>query len=1057
MNTVIEGAMRQSRMVLMALVLIFIAGTVTFLNIPKEADPDVSIPVLYVQLTHEGIAPEDAERLLVRPLEQELRTIEGIKEMRGMAFEGGANVILEFDAGFDVEKAKREVRDRVDLAKPKLPSDTKEPRIHEVNVSLFPVLVVTLSGEVPERTLMRIARDLREKIEGIKSVLKVDIGGEREEQVEVIVDPVKVEGYGLSLDDVLTFAQRGNRLIAAGAIENEQGRFAIKVPGLFENLRDIMSMPLKVRGDAVVRLADVAEVRRGVKDPTGFARINGRPAVSLEVSKRIGQNLIDTNAAIRALVEGERARWPANLQVRYLQDKSKTIVTMLGDLEHHVTMAVLLVMVLVLGAVGVRSGLLVGLSIPGSFLAGILVLAACGLTINIVVMFSLILAVGMLVDDSIIVGEYADRKLVEGMPKAAAYAHAAKRMLAPIVASTATTLAAFLPLLFWPGVVGQFMKYLPITLISTLTASLVMAVIFLPVLGSLFGKAGSEGEHARRAISAGETGDLRDIGGVTGVYVRFLGRCLDRPGMVLLATLAITIGVFWYYGGHNHGVEFFPKVEPERAQVNIRARGNLSIHEKDALVREVENRVLPIAGFDAVYTRTGSGGAGLQDRAEDTIGVILLQLADWKTRPKASELMEEMRRRTADLPGILIEVRQEEAGPQVGKPVQVQLSAVEPALLPAAAEIVKRKFAQMPGLVDIEDSRPLPGIEWQVTVDRGQAAKFGADVTLVGTAIRMITNGMKFAEYRPDDSDKEIDIAVRYPPEFRGLEQIGRLKVQTPSGLVPIDNFVTREPKPKVGTLNRSDGRRVLAVKANVRPGVQPDVMVREIRQWLPESGLDPRIRVVFKGQDKEQAEAQAFLSKAFGLALFLIAIILVAEFNSFFSALLVLSAVVLSTVGVLIGLLATGQAFGIVMGGIGVISLAGVVVKNNIVLIDTYDDLKHRIADPREAILRTSAQRLRPVFLTAATVVIGLLPLSQGVNIELLTRDITVDAPATQWWVQLATAMVYGMCFATPLTLIVTPSALMLKAKIAARFRRRKLPTGAANDGGTRLPQAAE
>ncbi len=1041
MNAVIDGAIRHARMVLSALVLIFVAGAVTFLNIPKEADPDITIPVLYVQLTHEGIAPEDAERLLVRPLEQELRTLEGIKEMRGVAFEGGGNVVLEYEAGFDIERAKRDLRERVDFARSKFPADTKEPRIHEVNLSLFPVIVVALSGDVPERAMMRIARDLREKIESLPQVLKVEIGGEREEQVEVIVDPSKIESYGLSLDDVLAFAGRGNRLIAAGAIEAAQGRFAIKVPGLFENLRDIMSMPLKINGDAVVRLSDVAEVRRGVKDPKGFARVDGRPAVSLEVSKRIGRNLIDTNKDIRALVEAERANWPSNLDVHYLQDKSDSIVTMLVDLEQHVIMAVLLVMVLVLGAVGVRSGMMVGLSIPGSFLAGILVLSLAGLTINIVVMFSLILAVGMLVDDSIIVGEYADRKLVEGMPKAEAYAHAAKRMLAPIVASTATTLAAFLPLLFWPGAVGQFMKYLPITLISTLTASLVMAVVFLPVLGSLFGKPGAEGEAARGSIVACETGDLREIKGVTGLYVRFLGKCLDRPGTVLLATLAITVGVFWHYANNANGVEFFPNVEPEQVQINIRARGNLSIHEKDALVREVETRVLPIRGFDAVYTRTGGDGAGVQDKAEDTIGVILLQLGDWKARPKADLLMAEMRLRTADLAGILIEVQQEEAGPPVGKPVQVQLSAIEHGLLPAAAETIRRKFESMPGLVDIEDSRALPGIEWQISVDRGQAAKFGADVTLVGTAIRMVTNGMKFAEYRPDDSDKEIDIALRYPPMFRNLDQLGRIKVQTASGLVPIDNFVSREAKPKIGTISRTDGRRVLVVKANVRTDVKPDDMVRDIRAWLPASGIDPRVRVAFKGQDAEQAAAQDFLGKAFGLALFLIAIILLIEFNSFFSTFLVLSAVVLSTVGVLIGLIVTGQTFGIVMGGIAVISLAGVVVKNNIVLIDTYDEMKHRIVDPREAILRTGAQRLRPVFLTAATVIIGLLPLSYGVNIDFLTREIIVDAPATQWWIQLATAMVYGMAFATPLTLVVTPAALMLRARWSARFAR-KIPT---------------
>lgn len=1038
MNALIDGAMRHARMVLLALILIFVAGIRTFVDIPKEADPDITMPVLHVQLTHDGIAPEDAERLLVRPLEQELRALEGIKEMRSMAFEGGGNVVLEFEAGFDIERAKRALRERVDLARSKFPGETKEPRIEEVNLSLFPVLVVTLSGDVPERTMMRIARELREKIEALPQVLKVEIGGEREEQVEVIVDPSRIENYGLSLDDMLNLTSRGNRLIAAGAIEAPRGRFAIKVPGLFETLDDILSMPLKVRDDAVVRLGDVADIRRGVKDPRGFARINGRPAVSLEVSKRIGQNLIETNIAIRALVDGERARWPSNLDVHYLQDKSSDIVTMLGDLEQHVTMAVLLVLVLVLGAVGVRSGLLVGISIPGSFLAGILALAVCGLTINIVVMFSLILAVGMLVDDSIIVGEYADRKLVEGMPRAQAYALAAKRMLAPILASTATTLAAFLPLLFWPGEVGQFMKYLPITLISTLTASLVMAVIFLPVLGALFGTAGANSAAARQTVAAGESGRLDEIKGATGLYVRCLGYCLDRPGRVLLVTLGITVGVFWAYGRTDNGVEFFPDVEPEQAQVTIRARGNLSIHEKDALVREVEARILPIRGFDAVYTRTGGDRDGLQDRAEDVIGVILLELSDWKTRPKARALMVDIRQRTADLAGLLIEVQQEEAGPPVGKPVQVQIAAIEAGLLPDAIAVVRRKFESLPGLIDIEDSRALPGIDWQIAVDRGQAAKFGADVALVGTAIRMATNGMKVAAYRPDDSDTEINIAVRYPPEFRSLEQIGRLKVQTPTGLVPIENFVSRTARPRVGTLTRIDGRRVLTVKANVRPGVKPDDMVREIRAWLPEAGLDPRLRVTFTGQDKEQAAAQAFLIKALGLALVLIAIILLAEFNSFFSTLLVLSAVILSTVGVLIGLLVTGQAFGIVMGGIAIISLAGVVVKNNIVLIDTFDDLKHRTTDMREAILRTGAQRLRPVVLTAATVIIGLLPLSYGVNIDFLAREIIMDAPATQWWIQLATAMVYGMAFATPLTLVVTPAALMLRARYAARRARR-------------------
>ncbi|HSR72149.1 MAG TPA: efflux RND transporter permease subunit, partial [Kiloniellales bacterium] len=516
MNALIDAAVGHARTVLSTLLLILIAGAYAYVTIPKEADPDVQIPTLYVNVPHEGISPEDAERLLIRPLEQELRGIEGVEEMRSTAYLGGANIVMEFEAGFDPDQALADVREKVDLAKPDLPEDADEPTVHEINLSLFPILVVTLSGDLPERALLRLARELRDEIEGISSVLYAQIAGDRDEVVEVVVDPLAIESYNLNAGEIIEAVARSNRVVAAGALDTGRGRFAIKVPGLFESIEDIMNMPVKTNGDAVVRLRDIGVLRPTFKDPEGFARINGRRAIALEVSKRTGENIIDTIERVRSVVDRTRQTWPSGVVVTYSQDKSTTIRDMLADLQNNVLSAILLVMVVIVAALGVRSAGFVGVAIPGSFLAGILVLAAAGLTVNIVVLFSLILAVGMLVDGAIVVTEYADRKMTEGHGRRMAYALAAKRMAWPIIASTATTLAAFLPLIFWPGVVGEFMKFLPITLVATLAASLVMALLFVPTLGAIFGRPGGVGDPATmKALAADDHGGLERLRGAT--------------------------------------------------------------------------------------------------------------------------------------------------------------------------------------------------------------------------------------------------------------------------------------------------------------------------------------------------------------------------------------------------------------------------------------------------------------------------------------------------------------------------------------------------------------
>lgn len=1050
MNGLIDAAFHHARTVLAVLVLVLIAGSYAYVQIPKESDPDISIPIVYVQMKHEGISPEDAERLLVRPMEQELRSIEGVKEMRSNGYEGGASVTLEFDAGFDADTALNDVREKVDLVKPDLPSDSEEPTVHEVNLSLFPVLLVTVSGEVPERTLFRLARDLKDEIEGIGSVLKAEIAGDRDEMVEILIDPIKVEGYGLAPELAIQVVRKSNLLVAAGAQDTGHGRFPLKVPGLFETTWDIMKLPIKIDGDAVVTMGDIADVRRTYKDPTSFARIGGRSALVLEVSKRAGENIIDTIEAIQRVVKAESDSWPPTLQsamhIGFAQDKSTDIRNMLNDLQNNVISAVLLVMIVIIAALGLRTAGLVGLAIPGSFLTGILVLSAMGLTINMVVLFALILAVGMLVDGAIVVTEYADRKMTEGEHRKVAYALAAKRMSWPIIASTATTLAAFAPLLFWPGIVGEFMKYLPITLLATLTASLLMALIFIPTLGSFVGKPGAGNAKTMHALAGQEHLDPESAGGMTGGYVHVLKFALRHPAKIIIASVIMLVGVQVVYANFGKGVEFFPEVEPDFAKIQVRARGNLSVHEMDSMMKQVESHILDLqkekGEFDAIYSRTGKEQNSRE--SEDIIGTITLEFVDWQQRRKADAILSDIEHRTDGLTGLIIDRRKQEQGPPVGKPVQVQLSSRYPELLAPAIEQVLEGLKGIDGLTNIEDSRPLPGIDWELIVDRAQAAKYGADIDMIGRAVQMASAGVKLGGYRPDDADDEIDIRARYSKNYRTIDELDRIRVATEYGKVPISNFVTKVAKPRTGTVNRVDARRIMAVKADVVEGVLADEKISEVQAWIKSANLDPRIDVAFKGEDEEKKKAEAFLGKAFLVALFIMAIILVTQFNSFYSAFLILSAVIMSTIGVFIGLLVTGQPFGIVMGGVGIIALAGIVVNNNIVLIDTYDRLRET-TNAYDAILHTGAQRLRPVMLTTITTILGLMPMVLGVNIDFITRAVTVGAPSMQWWGQLSTSIVFGLSFATILTLVVTPSALMVKANIHAWRQRRAIARTAA------------
>ena len=1032
-------AFTRTRTVLLILALFIVWGLTAYINIPKESTPDVKIPMIYVSVVYEGISPQDGARLLLRPLEQQLRSLEGVKQMQSTSYEGGVSIVLEFYAGFNSDKALRDVRDKVDLAKPNLPKEAKEPQIQEINLSLLPILVVKLSGDVPLRALYRLARDLKDEIESnVSSVLKAEIVGDREDVIEILVDPSHQEKYNLIFEQGVQRFSQNNQIVPAGNLEKKSGKFSIKVPGLLEDINDIQNFPLLNNDQAIVRLKDIADVRRSFKDPTSIAhdRVSlghTAPTVALEISKRTGENLIETVEKVKAVISDLQKNWPQHIQVSYAQDKSHNIRDMLKELQNSIILAILLVMAVIIFSLGWRSALLVGLAVPGSFLIGIMAISFLGYTVNVVVLFSLIFSVGMLVDGAIIVVEYADRRISEGVATKEAYRESAIRMVWPVITSITTILVVFLPLLFWPGVVGQFMKFMPITLIAVLIASLFMALIFIPAIASLMTIPPHKPAHDPENAVHFESRLIE-------WYIKILNKGLDKPKRILQSAVIILIAVKLLHSFVGKGTEFFPEIEPDAASVYVHARGNFSIYEMERLVSQVEKVMLDMPELKSVYTRIGmQASSGQGEVAEDVIGTITIEFVDWQKRRKATEILKEIEEKTAPIPGIVTEVQKQNMGPSSGKPIQIQLTSMNTHLLKPALVKLRNFMKTVTGLVGIEDNLPLPGIEWQIKIDRGEALKVGCDITTIGNTIKLITNGAVVGSYRPDDTRDEVDILVRFPSEYRSLDQLDRLTVQTSQGSIPFSRFIKRVAQDQVGKVYHLNGEEVLSVKADVAPGILVNDKLAEIQKWLKVTPLDPQVRIIFKGEDEDQKEATSFLMKAFAIALFLVATILVTQFNSFFSMGLVLSAVVMSTVGVFIGLIVHNLAFGIVMGGIGVIALAGIIVSNNIILIDTYDkllsDMKQRIAMPtlldvRNVVIETCRQRFRPVILTKLTAILGLLPIMFGLNIHFINLDVTHGAPSGQWWILLSTCIVYGILFASSLTLFVTPCALLLRAK---------------------------
>ncbi len=1123
MTGIIDWASQRARMILALIIASLAAGIFSYTGLPKEGEPDIEIPALFISVVFPGISAADSETLLVRPMETELADLDGLKKMTATAAENYAGLALEFEFGWDKAKTMADVREAMNSAEALFPNGAEKYSINELNFSEFPIIIVNLTGDVPERTMTRVATKLQEEIEAMDAVLEAVISGNRDEMVEVTIDPLRLESYNVTAGELINVVQNNNQLIAAGEVDSNQGTFSVKIPSSFNEAQDIYDLPVKTNGDRVVTLGDLAKIKLTFVDRAGTARFNGENTVALQVVKRKGFNLIGTAKDVRSLVEKESQNWPTNLKaavdVGTSNDQSRVVDSMVRQLEGSVLTAIALVMIVVLTSLGTRAALLVGFSIPTSFLLCFVLLGLMGVTISNIVMFGLILAVGMLVDGAIVVVEYADKRISQGTGPMKAYVEAAKRMFWPVVSSTATTLCAFLPMLFWPGVPGQFMGMLPVTLIFVLSASLIVALIYLPILGGVSGRLSRFFENSSDwlrnvlpwfirlllvpvivlslffsilqvvnpnlllNIEPDKLGPMASLPGVAmfiasafmasivlgsveirkrqknvqagyrrtlfGYFIKFIAGNPVMPLVAIGGVIAFTSFIFTTFGKNNYGVEFFVEGEPEQAIVYVKARGNLSLTEKDILVRQAELIVNAHPGVESVFSFAGAGGLNQNTAGasapKDTIGQIQLETIPWENRRGNSDLdgnkiIAELSNALSALPGIEIEILELERGPASPKPVHLRLKGENWNDLLNTTAQMRNIFDQTEGLIQVEDTRPLPGIDWQIDVDVEKAGRYGADVATVGAMIQLVTRGILLDTMRVDSSDEEIEIRVRLPEEDRFLSTLDNLKVRTADGLVPLSNFISRKPVAKLAEINRIDQKRYFDIKAGIEPnlkrtvisddGIESEVFINAneriafLTNYLQENPLPPGISWEWTGDQADQAESQAFLSSAFAAALVLMFIILLSQFNSFYNSFVVLIAVVLSTVGVLIGMLVMQQPFSIIMTGTGIVALAGIVVNNNIVLIDTYQELS-RYLPKVEAIIRTAEQRIRPVLLTTITTMAGLAPMMFGLSLDFVNGGYSVDSPTALWWKQLATAVVFGLGTATMLTLVFTPALL--------------------------------
>jgi len=1040
MMSPLRSLVDHSRATLLMMIMVVLAGLLSVALMPVEVNPNVTVPAAVVMVRHDGISPEDGTRLLIRPIEKEIKTLDGLEEVNATAREGMVYVFIQFDINLDIDKVVAEVREAVDRAKAEFPSETKEPIVKAISPTPEPDVVVTFSGDkVDERDIFSAAKFFQRKIESLDTVLEATLSGHREEVAEVILQPAQLESYNIRVDELVQLIRSNNLLIPAGEMDAAMGRFGIKVPALIETVQDIRQLPIRSDFNAVITLGDIANVRRTFTDPTGFSTFDGKPTIALNVRKRLGANSIETVAAVRQIVEDYRSQFSQDIHTDYIFDTSDYAKSMVSELLGNILTAVALVLVLVVATLGARSGLLVGFGIPFCLLGAMIIASLMAFSFNFMVMFGLLLSLGMLIDGSIVVVEFANTRIAQGLSVRESYLLAVRRMAVPVIASTGTTLAAFLPMLFWPGVSGSFMFYLPVTVFSVLAWSLSYALIFAPVLGIALarrrGRQRTLNEESELGVSSASLFEPLLNG-----YLKLLKPVLQNPLATVGVVISVVVAIFYSYGKFGAGLEFFAEMENRFGMATVRAQGNLSIPEQKQIVKQVEQTFSHLPDIKHIYASSEGGQLiGQRDASRDQIALFLIELYPRAQRERSSdEVFAHIRELTGNIPGIYVTAEAVQTGPPVGKDIQIQISSNNrDAMYHVTAQMRDWIETNITGLRDVEDTLPLAGIQWEMEVDRAQAKILGVDVGSLGQVVQLVTNGMMIGEFRPDNADKEVEIRIRYPDEYRKLASLDDLRVNTPGGSVPIDSFTERQARPRVDSIQRVDMMESVFIFANTEEGYVTDSQVKQMQRWLEQQDIDPSVKIQFRGANEEQAESADFLVTAFLLAMGLMLILLVAQFNSFYQSLLILFSVVLSTSGVLLGLLVTQAVFSTILTGVGIVALAGIVVNNNIVLIDSYNFLRRNNNELSavEAVYQAAKSRFRPVMLTTITTIAGLLPLATGYSVDIVNRKVETGGMVVSWWQPLASAIVNGLLLATVMTLLLTPALLLLPDIVARRF----------------------
>ena len=1021
-----NGAIQRYPMIFAFMFIIVVLGLKSYMGLPRESSPDVKIPFVMVMAPYAGTSPEDMENLVTRKLEQQLKGVEDLKEMTSSSSYGMSVITMEFESKVDMSDALQSVRDRVELAKPDLPTDPRNDLlVQEVSASdAFPVMQVNLAGDIDLFLLKKTGEDLQEELEQIKGVLGVDLVGGIENEVQVDVDPEKLAYYDLALLDVQDAVALQNITIPGGKLSLGVYDYQVRVPGEVDNVEEILDFVVNPGIDPPVYVRDVATVRFGIKDRETISRVGGRDAVTLVVKKRSGENIIEIAEQVKATIERLAPTFPSGTEISVMADQSLEIKRMVSELENNILSGLILVVLVLLAFFGVRNAIFVGIAIPFSMLISFIVLAALGITLNMVVLFSLILALGMLVDNAIVIVENIYRHRGKGKTSDEAASIGTAQVAGAVIASTLTTICAFGPMVMWPGIMGEFMKYLPITVVITLASSLLVAMIFNPVLCSRFmGVPRGEGEKmlfGDKLIAAGQR-----------YYRPILTWSLAHRFPVILGMNLMLVGIFLLFGQFNAGVELFPNTEPKYATVNIDAPSGTRIELTDHYADIVEQQVKECSDLKAYTTSVGtpidqqSSGGSLPSHQ----GSVTIEFVDMVERKQSSShTLELLRERLDAFTGARLTVQKVEEGPPTGAPVNIEISGDDFNVLGEIAAEVKDRLRSITGLVDITDNydRSLP--ELRIIPDVEKAGRYGLRTFDIAGTIRTALHGTEAAKYRVGED--EYDIIVRYLQPFRGkVEDVENATVFYEGSTIPVSAFARIEFGTGLAAIHRIDARRVVTVSAEVADGFNANALLALAQESLADYSLPPSYSLDYTGESEDQKEASDFLSNAFMIAIMLIFVVLVSQFSSVTVPVVILFSVILSLIGVFAGLMITHTPFGIIMTGVGVISLAGIVVNNAIVMLTYIIQLQERGMDKTEAIIQAGMTRFRPVILTAVTTILGLIPLTTGLAIDFgalfdgnFSRALVVGGESSQWWGPMGVAVIWGLTVATFLTLVVVP-----------------------------------